>query len=560
MKEGENFHCYWCGDSFPDEYFSCHNCKFCPSGCSACGNNLYSSSASAWGCYYICEQCWPETPVFHQSCAELPHEIQISFHPHASLHLAEKSSLYDMMIKPSDQKKEKQIYEFCCEECSFEIGYGSAAMLMQCQEGNQEHIKHICHEHPLTLIMMKEDYGPCKLCDVIIRGPTYGYGCTPCEFYAHKSYFELPHQVRHHFHPSHFLVLETKRFDSENIPYCQACGSLCRGFRYQCSAYCAFSLHIECATLAPNIKYIGHTQHLVIRIDHVDMDISSQGRGWACNACGFDIDHQVAAPFLRCVECDLNFHEECDTELIKHFSHPHPLVLCDNEEEETNDDKVCYACNKLIQAGPAAYICNSCKSCYLHKSCSELPRRIQHRFHKNVLTLVYTAASRQCKACCKYFNGFTYNCSTCNFYLDLDCVSPRPLLIFRGHEHKLTIFDKLYSNQMCQGSCNFTSPNAYYLRCVKCDFNIHLWCIPLPETIKHESHHHSLILADKLANDDYEDEVCDICEEQRDRRECAYYCAECDFVAEFSCVRSLVRRPIIFVHIYMKCSLPQTRA
>ncbi|KDO64872.1 hypothetical protein CISIN_1g036302mg, partial [Citrus sinensis] len=351
-----------------------------------------------------------------------------------------------MMIKPSDQKKEKQIYEFCCEECSFEIGYGSAAMLMQCQEGNQEHIKHICHEHPLTLIMMKEDYGPCKLCDVIIRGPTYGYGCTPCEFYAHKSCFELPHQVRHHFHPSHFLVLETKRFDSENIPYCQACGSLCRGFRYQCSAYCAFSLHIECATLAPNIKYIGHTQHLVIRIDHVDMDISSQGRGWACNACGFDIDHQVAAPFLRCVECDLNFHEECDTELIKHFSHPHPLVLCDNEEEETNDDKVCYACNKLIQAGPAAYIC----------------------------------------------------------------------------------------------SCNFTSPNAYYLRCVKCDFNIHLWCIPLPETIKHESHHHSLILADKLANDDYEDEVCDICEEQRDRRECAYYCAECDFVAEFSCVRSLV--------------------
>lgn len=128
-------------------------------------------------------------------------------------------------------------------------------------------------------------------------------------------------------------------------------------------------------------------------------------------------------------------------------------------------------------------------------------------------------------------------------------------LIVKDHQHKLTIFEKLYGNPRCEANCNL-SPNAHYIRCVKCDFTIHLWCAPLPKAIQHESHHHSLTVMDKFVDDDYEEEFCDICEEKRDRQECIYYCVECDFIAEFNCMPPEVhllylRKSIIIISIFL---------
>lgn len=54
------------------------------------------------------------------------------------------------------------------------------------------------------------------------------------------------------------------------------------------------------------------------------------------------------------------------------------------------------------------------------------------------------------------------------------------------------------------------------------------------------SHHHLLTLMDSLVDDEYDAQICDVCEEGRHPKACVYYCAECDFIAEFDCVISEV--------------------
>lgn len=274
------------------------------------------------------------------------------------------------------------------------------------------------HVDPLTLI--EEDSTRCELCcSNNISGPIYG--CTPCNLYIHKSCSKNPPSpIRHPLHRFHDvnLVMDS---DYRKMSSCQACGSQgCGDKFYQCFI-CdepKFELHIECArSLTPNIQYSGH-EHLVTLIN---VNLSSQRR--ECSTCGFDI--LLGSPFLSCLECKVSFHVECGVktleqsdrgELLKHFSHPHVFALCENED---NDDQFCYGCDRPAQ-GPA-YSCDSCKP-YHFKSCAELPREIQHRFHQRVLTLHFSVPSRQCSACNKYFNGFAYHCDDCdNFYLDPDC-------------------------------------------------------------------------------------------------------------------------------------------
>lgn len=522
--EEEELHCPVCGGPFCSEFYSCNKCKFDPKWCSACGENY-----SFKGGYYICRQCWPDSPLFHQSCAALPHEIHITFHSHGPLRLVEKnSSLSYKMMKPN-QSRARNRFRFCCDKCRFEIGCEcAAAMLTKYQQVQEvQHIKHTSHIHPLTLMADAGNYyhnKNCKLCRERIENtaasPTYG--CTPCGFFIHKSCFELPSPIRHPLHPFHDLELEVLVFGDEQVCYCHGCGSygVAGDIFYRCR-FPHFALHLECArVMTPNMQYsTGHHEH-------------PDTRGF-----GFHGDGGASS-----VECDATVLEQNNGgNEWKHYTHGHGLVLCENIGKE---DRLCNACERSIE-GPtaAAYGCDLCNY-YLHKSCAELPRQIQHRFHEHDLTLPepYSRLEHECNACHKRGYGFTYSCDKCDFHLDLDCVSLLPSIPSKCHKHKLTLLEKLYGEPNCKADyCYYTSPNAYYLRCLTCNFTIHLWCSPIPDALEHESHHHPLILKDKVSDDAYEVEVCDVCEEKRDQKECAYYCEECDFVAEFKCMLSEVR-------------------
>ncbi|KDO50452.1 hypothetical protein CISIN_1g047354mg [Citrus sinensis] len=389
-----------------------------------------------------------------------------------------------------------------------------------------------------------EDDVKCKLCCKHIHGS--GYGCAPCEFYIHNSCAELPKELRHPLHPlpNHSLTLQESKF-LEGY-YCDACDlNVNPGVCYRCD-YCDFALHLECAYLKPSVKYEGH-EHLLILVENM----SYQG---ICEACGFEIegtffvrcvqccfnlhvqcgpapaslpsivvhkhlhDHPLSIstkavakndsdvlycdacaeernprhPYYCCVECEYNAHVRCVlTEVshdervkLRHFSHDHCLYFA--LESKRNDGVTCYACERLIQADDPAYGCDPC-GFYLHKSCAELPWQPQHLLHRHPLYVStdHSKTERVCSACHKNVSGFIYECNRCDFTLDIDCFSLQFRVELQGDEQIFTFFEN-------------------------------------------------------LVDDEYDAQICDICEEERHPKACVYYCSECDFIAEFDCVISEV--------------------
>ncbi|XP_047341950.1 uncharacterized protein LOC124945539 [Impatiens glandulifera] len=186
------------------------------------------------------------------------------------------------------------------------------------------------------------------------------------------------------------------------------------------------------------------------------------------------------------------------THVAKHFSHQHALRQLKIHEEE---GLLCSGCEQALSG--EAYTCTKTKLCEfkLHKSCFDLPKETQHKSHKaHPLTLLSTPPSKSfyipeftCNACLKTGNSFLYHCSTCNF-------------------------------------------------------NLHVNCAFLAESVKRTDHQHPLSLhysSPYKKSNDCEDDVvfmCNVCEDSVDPKCWVYYCKECDFGTELGCVNDEVEK------------------
>ncbi|XP_059302490.1 protein VACUOLELESS GAMETOPHYTES-like [Lycium ferocissimum] len=107
---------------------------------------------------------------------------------------------------------------------------------------------------------------------------------------------------------------------------------------------------------------------------------------------------------------------------IKHFSHPHALNKYDIQQYSETNCKVCG-----LQLVGSAYGCQSCQF-YLHASCFDLPRKIQHGAHlAHPLTLRYPSyykhCGKVCNACREQIRSFMYCCDLCSFDLHVTCAT-----------------------------------------------------------------------------------------------------------------------------------------
>ncbi|XP_040940343.1 uncharacterized protein [Gossypium hirsutum] len=288
-----------------------------------------------------------------------------------------------------------------------------------------------------------------------------------------------------------------------------------------------------------------------------------------CDCCG---EHIVSGMKFYCNICDLNLHVKCalfptidseDAKEIKHFYHPHTLAHVENDEEYGSEPR-CVACTEICLPPTPTFRCSrSCKHFFLHQSCVvKLPYKsytIKHPFHPThpliITSRPYNDHIRTCGVCFRSIDStlLAYSCRgyECKFNLHLDCYNVLPSITFSGHEHLLNLLEKS-PNVTCY-LCGVNCRN-FVLRCVSCDINIHLQCLPsalqclpsAPKTIKHKSHLHPLTLTKspfeyELNLDEEDDEFyCDICEQKKNQRELIYYCAECKFIAEVKCVISEV--------------------
>ncbi|GLT63137.1 hypothetical protein SLA2020_357210 [Shorea laevis] len=221
-----------------------------------------------------------------------------------------------------------------------------------------------------------------------------------------------------------------------------------------------------------------------------------------------------------------------------HFSHPHPLVLVEEEIDWINIIYYCSACGERVDV--SYYNCSECGFC-LHKSCAELSREINHPFHtSHPLILSDKAQYVQygqfvCNSCQKEMGKeFVYHCSSCDFDLDLKCALLPNLII--GDFPKLKHFSHLHSLFFIQN--HYIEPQDQF--CSACEEPIlgPVYCCfdylitgDFPK-LKHFSHQHSLFFIQNHYIEP-EDRSCSACEEPISGP--VYCCFDCSFFLHQKC-------------------------
>ncbi|KAL9450798.1 hypothetical protein AB3S75_012518 [Citrus x aurantiifolia] len=170
---------------------------------------------------------------------------------------------------------------------------------------------------------------------------------------------------------------------------------------------------------------------------------------------------------------------EFNQEFIQHFAHKQhilKLLMCCGQ--------CCKICNERID-GPG-YACAS-PSCtfYLHKSCGELQREIQHPLHPAHLLILEEPLSDRdsfydspCNGCGLGLDHrvFAYRCQDCCFRLHPSCLYLRPNVKYEGHEHPLTVVEVIDSRFLneCQ-ACSYHI-DGIHVRCAQCKIRFHVQC------------------------------------------------------------------------------------
>ncbi|KAK2638021.1 hypothetical protein Ddye_025816 [Dipteronia dyeriana] len=150
---------------------------------------------------------------------------------------------------------------------------------------------------------------------------------TECKFYLHKSCAELAEKISHPFHP-HPLILVSEIPGSDDGIICDGCRNFySEGFSYYCSWSCGFKLHPKCVSNVP---------------DHEEL-----------------LQQQTFKQVTQ----------------LYHFFHKHALNFCNLRE---SNEKDCCCCKQRISG--SAYCSFQCKF-FIHESCKEIPKKVQHPFH-----------------------------------------------------------------------------------------------------------------------------------------------------------------------------------
>ncbi|GLT96261.1 hypothetical protein SLE2022_138980 [Rubroshorea leprosula] len=229
---------------------------------------------------------------------------------------------------------------------------------------------------------------------------------------------------------------------------------------------------------------------------------------------------------------------------LNHFSHPHPLVLVEDQEMDwISIIYYCSACQERVKG--SSYNCSECDFC-LHKSCAELPREIRHPSHLDHPLILYhkqpgyaSLDSWYCNSCRKMYKLgeqlFVYRCSSCDFDLDIRCAL-LPNLITRdlpksqhfSHPHSL-FFIQNHHIEPRDRSCSACEEQILgpFYGCFVCLFFLHQKCFELPPEIEHPSHskHPLTLLANPLPH--HEKCCCRLC--SKPCKGFIYYCSPCEF-------------------------------
>lgn len=340
-----------------------------------------------------------------------------------------------------------------------------------------------------------------------------------------------------HKHPYHEHALIRRQLSENCLLRCTMCRQKIQGptVAYCCPEDCKFFVDEVCALIdiPPIIYHPCHPQH------PVSLRPFPQSC-YFCGECNYSLDILFAIATLP----PQNGAEEREKkDEIQHFAHEHPLTFFLVRTPYWISCRIC----GLTISGPV-YFCRLC-SFMLHQRCVLLPQEIlQHPFHQQhrALTLVDKSSFR-CSACDLYpSNVYAYQCSDCQFSLDVLCAilvlpanlegKPGSSIIEHfSHPHQLQLHSYIVINDEMKKITNINckicevkiSGEVYY--CPDCIFFVHKSCQEdLPREIiahyLHPEHPLTLLLEPEYYGSTY---YCDCC--SKGYQGINFNCKRCEF-------------------------------
>ncbi|XP_057763828.1 uncharacterized protein LOC130985071 [Salvia miltiorrhiza] len=480
--------------------------------------------------------------LLHDQCANLPKKLMDNaFHPGAPLMLKEN---WDSSSSQS------------CRECGKKCG----SMFYQCLDSScdlrfdllcslQIKILHRSHKHRLTMVRGRAAFR-CSACGTQHEGlSSPSYLCTACGVWIHKDCASSPNAIRlvqpqQHQH-SLFLTYNIIHAFPARDCKCAFCGE--RILLYSVGAYfcfkCSYFAHIRCATSDPRcFESVLIRDAKLADLLHLPM-----------------ADERTSIVRYMLENTDAGEEEYGDEEVgnpkygYDQRLHKHPLIFHDeddsgNVDDEDDDDgtghsssRVCSACVQFIS--PPFYSCSQCPDFLLHASCFNLPAKIKHAYHPDHTLSLFTKAPIKhrdvgffCHGCWILCSGFAYCCMTCtDFSMDVLCALMPTSITHASHGKTHILYMSRYNLGTCS-CCNLKFAGSMFYECSNCrHLKLHARCALLPTTISHKFDAHPLNLTTDDDNDDTQ-QICEVCEEDIDKRCWNYSCNDCEQWLHINCI------------------------
>ncbi|RID71101.1 hypothetical protein BRARA_C03059 [Brassica rapa] len=516
---------------------------------------------SAVFCYVECDGCHVKEPIyggyicnelscygwFHKECAEAPPEI--NHHPSHSEH--------PLLLTNDSQPKDSP-----CDCLDLICGMKPSPPAIE---------NPMCHDHSLVFLKKREVDVPCEACKESIGGPSYS--CLECHnVYFHLDCVHLQKEVNHPCHPSHPLKVVALADNQDAEKSCHFCvfqpeKKVC----YHCSV-CNFTMCFGCIKNPPplvieNTKTHKHPLRLLLsRI------------AFTCKVCG--IQGYRSKPYI-CVKCDFLVHGDCIglPRVININRHDHQISFTQHLGRRGTQ---CGFCWRDVSQYYGAYFCSVCPNYTVHSLCAfiynawngvnleGIPERSEdispfkvvghnliHHFSHNKHTLrllkdnvdIQDDECIRCEACIHPVQvGQIYSYTECCFVLHEKCAN-LPMMkrfLFDRTAYMLecdrsATYCKLCGMFVCWFQNNYCDackrvPHDYMLRCDKCDFDLCLYCVTLPEKIWHMSDEHPLTLSCDGNMSGKNWCWCDICESELDPSKWFFMCSHCGVALHVQCV------------------------
>ncbi|TXG66082.1 hypothetical protein EZV62_007357 [Acer yangbiense] len=226
------------------------------------------------GSAYCCLQC---QFFIHESCKEIPKEVEHPFHPQHILVFQNMDDYRNcaacLLSISTSSTSSPSIHRigYCCDDCKFYIDDF-------CRMEISPQLQHPLHPHPLHLKHNSAHDGTTRMCRAC-RNPKVGsmlLSCGECNFDLHSACAEIMKQLslKHecHNHNLYFAFdLIMKNEDSElledNVLYCNKCHDT-GGYFYFCRE-CDINFHFECIPLPCDVKHICHRHPLTLTYSHI---------------------------------------------------------------------------------------------------------------------------------------------------------------------------------------------------------------------------------------------------------------------------------------------------